>query len=62
MTTKKERNITKKFISLAVGGALLVAGIALILTQWNCVVILFKGVIGMILAIIGLLVLMLIKG
>ena len=51
----------KKLGSLVVGSGLLLAGITLVLTQWNFVVAFFKGMMGIILAIAGLLVLMLIK-
>lgn len=61
MTTKSEKKISKRIISLVVGSALLIIGITLVLTQWDYVVTFFKGVIGMVLAIAGLLVLMLIK-
>ena len=59
--TKRERKILKKLGSLVVGSGLLLAGITLVLTQWNFVVAFFKGMMGIILAIAGLLVLMLIK-
>ncbi len=44
-----------------VGGALLVGGISLVLSWWLEVVLLFKGVIGMALALAGLLALYLIR-
>ncbi len=44
-----------------VGAALLVSGISLVLSWWPEVVLLFKGVIGMALALAGLLALYLIR-
>ena len=61
MTTKKENKAAKKITLSVVGSILLVAGTTLILTEWEHVVALFKGVIGMVLALAGLIVLMLIK-
>ncbi len=46
---------------MLIGVCLLVTGISLILIHWASLVVVFKGVIGMILALAGLLVLMLIK-
>ena len=45
----------------AVGVFVLLLGISLVLTWWRDVVVLFRGVIGMILAVAGLLVLYSIK-
>lgn len=61
MTTKKENKIIKRITSVVVGSALLIVGITLVLIQWGHVVAFFKGTIGMVMAIAGLLVLLLIK-
>jgi hypothetical protein len=47
----------KKFFLLAIGLTLVILGIALVLKEWAAVMIVFKGVIGAILAIAGLVVL-----
>ena len=61
MTTRKEKKFSKKITTLVAGSGLLVVGITLILSEWSYVVVIFKGAIGMALALAGLLVLMLIK-
>lgn len=56
MAEKKESGF-KNFRTFVVGFFLLVLGITLILSYWSQVVIFFKGIIGFILAMAGLLVL-----
>ena len=51
-----------KKISLFLSGSfLLIAGIALVLKEWNSVVVIFNGMVGGVLAILGLIVLMSVK-
>jgi hypothetical protein len=45
----------------AVGVACLIGGVSLVLTYWAYVVVLFKGVIGGVLAVAGLIVLLMIQ-
>jgi hypothetical protein len=45
----------KKLILYLLGSFILVAGISLILLWWRDVVILFRGIFGMVLALAGLL-------
>ena len=61
MTEATDKKIIKKIVFVVTGSALLIIGITLILTQWDYVTAIFKGAIGMVLALAGLLVLMLIK-
>ena len=61
MTKKTAEKSLKKFLLLALGGVVLVFGITLILKEWDQVVVVFRGVIGMALALAGLLILMLVK-
>ena len=56
MAEKKESGF-KKFQTFIVGFFLLVLGITLVLSCWSEVVIFFKGIVGFILAMAGLLVL-----
>jgi uncharacterized membrane protein YqgA involved in biofilm formation len=55
MAKDGQRNTYKKFLMLVVGFFILILGVTLILAWWQDVVILFKGAIGMILALGGLL-------
>lgn len=51
-----------KRLLLGIGGALcLVAGLALVLSWWSWVVVLFKGLVGMALALLGMILLFLAK-
>ena len=61
MTKNDQTNTYKKFIMLLVGFFILILGITLILSWWRDVVILFRGTIGIILALAGLLALYTIK-
>ncbi len=51
------KGIFKKSTLCLPGGFILVLGIALILAYWQDVVILFRGIIGLALALAGLLIL-----
>ncbi len=55
--SKKDQKAYKKFIGMAVGCFILVLGVSMILSYWEAVVIVFKGLTGMGLAVGGLLVL-----
>ncbi len=61
MTVKESTPFSKKFGYSLLGGSVLVVGITLILTQWDFVVSFFRGVVGMALALTGLLILLMIK-
>ena len=54
MTLDDQKPAYKKFIFFMVGMFILVLGITLVLIWWKDVVILFKGAIGVILALAGL--------
>ena len=56
----KKTNIRKIALFIS-GGAILVLGIALILGWWGYVVVIFKGAIGILLALAGLFILAAIK-
>ena len=51
----------KNILLFSIGSLLLITGITLVLREWNAVVVVFKGVIGMGLALAGMVVLMLVK-
>ena len=51
----------RKVLLFLFGFALVIAGIALVLKEWLAVVTVFKGVIGGIVAIVGLVVLCLVN-
>ena len=51
------KNKTPKIVNVFLGGALLIVGITLVLAWWPQVVNLFKGVLGIVLAVGGLAVL-----
>ena len=51
------KNKSKKAIMAALGVFILLLGVSLVLTWWRDVAILFRGAVGMILAVAGLLVL-----
>ena len=55
------KNKTPKIVHVVLGGALLILGITLVLAWWPAVVNIFKGVLGMVLAVAGLVVLYLLK-
>ena len=61
MTDKKKKKTIGKIFLLIAGSLVLVCGIVLILQEWEQVVKVFQGVIGMIMALAGLLILMLVK-
>ena len=56
MSTTENKNNEKNMIRLFIGGVALVVGIALILAWWPDVASLFKGAIGIVLALVGMLV------
>ena len=49
--------MVKKISLFLVGGLLLVSGITCVFKNWEAIMILFKGVLGMVLAVTGLIVL-----
>lgn len=51
------QNIPKKVALFALGSVMLVLGVALVLRWWTDVVVVFRAVIGMFLALAGLLIL-----
>ena len=53
----QEKNSSKKILFFILGGLVLMVGISLILKYWQDVVILFKGAVGMVLALTGLVIL-----
>ncbi|MDP8212269.1 MAG: hypothetical protein P9X22_03130 [Candidatus Zapsychrus exili] len=53
----QEKNGYKKFLMFLIGNLILIFGITLVLVWWKDVILLFKGSIGMILALAGLLML-----
>ena len=56
--TKDDQNKTfKKFLLFVIGFFILILGIMLILVWWQYVAFLFKGAVGLILALAGLLML-----
>ena len=54
MAKEDQKNTYKKFILFLVGFFVLILGITLILIWWKDVVILFRGAVGIILALTGL--------
>ena len=50
-----EQNNYKKFLLFLCGNVVLVLGVMLILTWWQDVVILFRGAVGIIFALAGML-------
>ncbi len=54
MTQDIEKNNLKKIFLFVVGSAMLIAGVALILRHWVYLLIIFKGGIGIVTAILGL--------
>lgn len=57
MTKDNQNSTYKKFIMYVIGFFILILGITLILTWWENVIILIKGALGIILALVGLLML-----
>lgn len=62
MAVETSKKIVKKILLFVVGWMVLVVGIALVLGWWPFVVVIFKGVAGMTMALIGLLILFMVKG
>jgi hypothetical protein len=44
----------KRFVMMVFGAILLIAGIIIVLMNWTSIIVLFKGGIGLALALIGL--------
>ena len=61
MTQDVSKNNLKKMFFFILGGAILVLGIALVLSWWVYVEIIFKGAVGVLLALAGMLILFLAK-
>ncbi len=57
MAKDDQKNTYKKFIMFVVGFFILILGTTLILAWWTDVIIFFKGTLGKILAVAGLLML-----
>lgn len=55
MAKDSQKSTYKRFLMFLVGFFILILGVTLILAWWKDVVILFKGAIGMMLALGGLL-------
>ena len=55
MAKDSQKSAYKRFVMFVVGFLILILGITLILAWWEDVVMLFKGAIGMLLALGGLL-------
>ena len=62
MANRRSENIFKKVLLFVFGGAILVFGLALILEWWPYVGIVFKGVAGIMVALVGLLILAFVRG
>jgi len=54
MTTKGKHSGYKKFVLFLVGFVVLILGVTLILVWWKDVAVLFRGTVGIILALGGL--------
>ena len=52
-----DKNNYKKFLLFLCGNIVLILGVMLILTWWQDVVVLFRGAVGMIFALAGMIVL-----
>jgi hypothetical protein len=44
----------KRFVMMFLGAVLLIAGIIIVLTNWTSVIVLFKGGVGLAIALTGL--------
>ena len=55
MAKDSQKSAYKKFLMFCIGFFILILGVTLILAWWESVVVLFKGALGMILALGGLL-------
>lgn len=60
-TMNKKNDVSKKAVLFLAGSAVLISGVTLILSWWPEVVLLFKGAVGMVLALAGLVMLALIR-
>ena len=54
MSAKQQKESSKRFLMVLGGSFVLILGITLVLAWWQYVVMLFKGLIGMVLALAGL--------
>jgi hypothetical protein len=61
MVNDDQKNTYKKFVLFLVGFFILILGITLVLIWWADVVVLFRGALGIILALAGLLTLYAVK-
>ena len=61
MTQDIEKNNFKKILLFVAGSAMLILGVALILHHWEYTVILFKGAVGIFLALFGLFLMLIAK-
>ena len=57
MMASREKNSFKNLLFFILGGFILIVGITMILVYWPDVVILFKGAVGIVLALTGLIIL-----
>lgn len=57
MDSKEKKGILRKIVLHVLGAIVLLAGIILILLWWDVLVVVLKGVIGGVLALVGLAVL-----
>jgi len=58
---EKKKNLSKNIILFFIGAMVLLAGITLVLLWWEDVVLIFRGVVGIVLALVGLFMLYLVK-
>lgn len=58
---EKKKNLSKNIILFFIGAMVLLAGITLVLLWWEDVVRIFRGVVGIVLALVGLFMLYLVK-
>jgi len=57
MSQEKKENKAKKIILFLAGFVILILGISLVLFWWKDVVIFFRGILGMVIALSGLVIL-----
>ncbi len=58
---EKKKNLSKNIILFFIGAMVLLVGITLVLLWWEDVVRIFRGVVGIVLALVGLFMLYLVK-
>ncbi len=54
MAKDDQKDSYKKFVLFAIGFFILILGITLVLVWWKDIVVLFKGAVGIILALAGI--------